>query len=95
MLVLSRKVGEKLVIDGRVTVVVTRVVGNRVTLGIEAPADVHVLRGELCDQTREAVAPTVRDDREAVAPAADEVRRRAPLASMTSAVLAAHAATSP
>lgn len=47
MLVLSRKVGEKLVIDGNITVVVTRVAGNRVTLGIEAPSDVRVVRGEL------------------------------------------------
>ena len=47
MLVLSRKVGEKLVIGGNITVVVTRVAGNRVTLGIEAPNDVRVVRGEL------------------------------------------------
>jgi carbon storage regulator len=47
MLVLSRKVGEKLVIDGNITVVVTRVAGNRVTLGIEAPNHVRVVRGEL------------------------------------------------
>lgn len=47
MLVLSRKVGEKLVIGGNITVVVSRVAGNRVTLGIEAPSDVRVIRGEL------------------------------------------------
>jgi len=47
MLVLSRKVGEKLVIGGNITVVVTRVAGNRVTLGIEAPNDIRVVRGEL------------------------------------------------
>lgn len=47
MLVLSRKVGEKLVIDGNITVEVVRVQGNRITLGIVAPADVKVLRGEL------------------------------------------------
>ena len=47
MLVLSRKVGEKLVIDGNITVVVVRIQGNRITLGIEAPSDVKILRGEL------------------------------------------------
>ena len=47
MLVLSRKVGEKLKIGDNVTVVVTKVVGNRVTLGIEAPTDVRVVRDEL------------------------------------------------
>lgn len=47
MLVLSRKIGEKLVIDGGITVTVTRIAGNRVTLGIEAPEDVRIVRGEL------------------------------------------------
>ncbi len=47
MLVLSRKVGEKLVIDGNITVEVVRIQGNRITLGIVAPQEVKVLRGEL------------------------------------------------
>ncbi len=47
MLVLSRKVGEKLVIDGNITVQIIKIQGNRITVGIEAPADVKVLRGEL------------------------------------------------
>ena len=47
MLVLSRKVGEKVVIDGNITVEVVRIQGNRVTLGLVAPADVKILRGEL------------------------------------------------
>ena len=47
MLVLSRKVGEKLIIDGNITVEVVKVQGNRITIGIQAPADVKVLRGEL------------------------------------------------
>ena len=37
MLVLSRKIGEKLVIGDNITVVVSRVAGNRVTLGIGEP----------------------------------------------------------
>ncbi len=47
MLVLSRKVGEKLVIDGNITVVVLKIQGNRISLGIVAPSDVKILRGEL------------------------------------------------
>lgn len=47
MLVLSRKVGDKIVIGDNITVVVHRVQGNRVSLGIEAPADVRIVRGEL------------------------------------------------
>ena len=47
MLVLSRKVGEKLVIDGNITVEVVKIQGNRITLGLVAPSDVKILRGEL------------------------------------------------
>ncbi|MEO8494666.1 MAG: carbon storage regulator [Planctomycetota bacterium] len=47
MLVLSRKVGQRLVIDDSITIVINRIAGNRVQIGIEAPADVHIMRGEL------------------------------------------------
>ncbi len=47
MLVLSRKEGEKLVIGDNITLVVSKISGNRVTLGIEAPADVKIFRGEI------------------------------------------------
>jgi carbon storage regulator len=59
MLVLSRKTGEKLVIGDNITVVVSRVAGNRVTLGIEAPSDVRIVRGELHLDLDEA-APSAR-----------------------------------
>ncbi len=54
MLVLSRKVGEKLVIDGNIIVEVVKIQGNRITLGIAAPADVKILRGELNQKQSEA-----------------------------------------
>jgi carbon storage regulator CsrA len=47
VLILRRRVGEKIVIGDGITVVVNRVSGGRVTLGIEAPQDVHIVRGEL------------------------------------------------
>ncbi|HEY1067022.1 MAG TPA: carbon storage regulator [Pirellulales bacterium] len=47
MLVLTRKVGEKLHIGDNITVTVTMVKGNRVKIGIDAPADVRIVRGEL------------------------------------------------
>lgn len=47
MLVLSRKLGEKIVIDTDITITVVEVQGNRVKLGIQAPANVRVLRQEL------------------------------------------------
>ena len=47
MLVLSRKAGESVVIDNCVTITITKISGNRVTLGIKAPEEVRILRGEL------------------------------------------------
>jgi carbon storage regulator len=47
MLVLSRKVGEKLVIGENIVVTINRISGNRVTIGIEAPGSVKIVRGEL------------------------------------------------
>ena len=57
MLVLSRKVGDKFVIDGNITVEVVKIQGNRISLGIVAPSNVKILRGEL-NQTK-ANAQTV------------------------------------
>jgi carbon storage regulator CsrA len=47
MLVLSRKAGERIRIGDNITIVVNRVVGSRVSVGIEAPANVRIVRGEL------------------------------------------------
>ena len=50
MLVLSRKLGEKIVIGDQVTVTIVRLQGGRVALGIHAPDDVRVLRSEVFEQ---------------------------------------------
>lgn len=47
MLVLSRKIGEKIHVGGDITIEVRRVAGNRVTLAVDAPRDIRILRGEL------------------------------------------------
>jgi carbon storage regulator CsrA len=47
MLVLSRKIGEKVVIGDEIVLVVKRILGQRVTFGIEAPETVRIIRGEL------------------------------------------------
>lgn len=47
VLVLSRKIGEKVVIGDEIVLVVKRILGQRVTFGIEAPESVRIVRGEL------------------------------------------------
>jgi carbon storage regulator len=55
MLVLSRKLGESIVIGDNIRVTVVGVNGGKVRIGIEAPADILVLREELV--TVEATTP--------------------------------------
>ena len=47
MLVLSRKLGERIVVGDNIQIVINRITGNRVSIGIEAPDDVKIMRGEL------------------------------------------------
>ncbi|HCP14551.1 MAG TPA: carbon storage regulator [Peptococcaceae bacterium] len=58
MLILSRKVGESMIIQDDIEIIVTEVTGDKVKLGIIAPKDVKVLRKELyltVESNREAV----------------------------------------
>jgi len=50
MLILSRKPGESIVIDGRITVKILRLEGDVVKVGIEAPLQVPVHRQEVYDE---------------------------------------------
>ena len=53
MLVLSRKLGESVVIDGRIKVKIVRLDGDVVKLGIEAPPDVPIHRQEVYDEIQQ------------------------------------------
>jgi carbon storage regulator len=69
MLVLTRKPGEQVVIGNGITVTVVEVTGNKVRVGIDAPDQVRILRGELvcwqegpaaCEGQRTRRAPAAR-----------------------------------
>ncbi len=47
MLVLSRKESERIRLGDSIVVTIVKIAGDKVRVGIEAPADVHVLRDEL------------------------------------------------
>ena len=47
MLVLNRKAGETVHIGDRIVVKVAKICGNRVKIGIDAPHEVPIVRGEL------------------------------------------------
>jgi len=50
MLVLSRKALQSVVIGEDIRITVVRVEGNQVRIGIEAPQNVRILRGELFEE---------------------------------------------
>jgi carbon storage regulator len=56
MLVLARRVGETVVIDGGILVTVVAVQGNNVRLGVTAPPSVAVDRQEVHERRREVAA---------------------------------------
>ena len=66
MLVLSRRVGESIVIGDDVTVTVLEVRGDVVRLGIKAPRSVNVHREELLRELEET-------NREAASPSEDSI----------------------
>ena len=50
MLVLTRRIGERIVIDNQIVLEVLEIKGHRIRLGIQAPQSVSVLRQELLPQ---------------------------------------------
>ncbi|MDA0659194.1 MAG: carbon storage regulator [Planctomycetota bacterium] len=47
MLVLSRKVGQEVIIAGTIKVTISRISGSRVAIGVDAPDSMRIVRGEL------------------------------------------------
>ena len=63
MLILSRKPGESIVIDGRITVKIVRLEGDMVKVGIEAPREVPVHRQEVYDEIQRNNREALTDQR--------------------------------
>jgi carbon storage regulator len=53
MLVLSRKVGEKILIGDNISVTVVRVAPGMVRIGVEAPHNLPVVREEIKDRIQD------------------------------------------
>jgi carbon storage regulator len=50
MLVLSRKVGERILIGDNIAVTVVRIAQGSVRIGVEAPGNLQIVREEIKDQ---------------------------------------------
>lgn len=59
MLVITRKADDEIVIGDDIRIVVTRIQGDRVRIGIDAPKHVRVDRAEIANRRERApIAPT-------------------------------------
>jgi len=56
MLVLSRKVGERILIGDQVAITVVRVAQGMVRIGVEAPQSMAIVREEIKDQLKGKLA---------------------------------------
>ena len=66
MLILSRKPGESIVIDGRITVKIVRLDGDMVKLGIDAPSEVPVHRQEVYQEIQKNNQEALTNNRSAL-----------------------------
>jgi len=57
MLILTRKVGETVIVGNDVTVTVVGVKGNQIRIGISAPKNVSIHREEIYERIRRAQHP--------------------------------------
>jgi carbon storage regulator len=57
MLVLTRRPGEEIVIDGKIRITIVSVKGDRIRLGIDAPLSVAVDRKEVHERRRQLLDP--------------------------------------
>jgi carbon storage regulator len=60
MLVLSRKLGEKIVVDQRIEITLVQIEGGKVRIGVSAPPEVTILRKELADRVHQVPATSAR-----------------------------------
>ena len=76
MLVITRKVGEEIVLDGGIRIVVKEVRGKQVRIGVDAPPTVAVHRAEIYQQVADANARAAVNDITRAQEAAKHLRVR-------------------
>lgn len=76
MLVLSRRVGESVVVGDDVTITVLEVRGDVVRIGIDAPRSVRVHRAELLAELADSNTSAASPSETAVASLSEALRRR-------------------
>ena len=68
MLVVSRKVGQRILIGNKIVVTVVKVGSGGVRIGIDAPTEMAVVREELAKQLRESEQRTIELSKDSLDP---------------------------
>ena len=62
MLVLSRRIGEEVIINDNISIKIVSIQGNKVRVAISAPADVPIDRAEIHQRRNEFIASDAESD---------------------------------
>jgi carbon storage regulator len=54
MLILTRKVNEEIIFNSNIRVKIISIADNQIKIGIDAPKDVEIFRGELYEKVKQA-----------------------------------------
>ena len=57
MLILSRKIGEKIMIGDEITIMIVDIKGNQTQVGIDAPKSIPVHRHEIDEEVKAGAQP--------------------------------------
>lgn len=76
MLIITRRVGEEIVLEGEIRIVVKEIKGKQVRIGIDAPPAVAVHRGEIYHQVADENARAAVSDVTRAQEAAKDLRIR-------------------
>lgn len=66
MLILTRKLNEEIRIDSDIVIKIIALSDNQVKIGIEAPSDMKILRGEIYEKVKEHTIEASRSSKQQV-----------------------------
>lgn len=75
MLVLTRKLGETIVIGDDIVIKVVDIHGKQIRLGIEAPTEISIFRGEIYDRIQEENKNTAAANDKPVEPSRSSIEK--------------------